>query len=139
MKLKYNLINIKELFNGSTSVNVIYKTTQKSIVGPEDVQPGLNIIYLTRAPNNYLNTIYSLEKANDGVQLIIIPQYDNLQYQNRADNANIQNFDNFKVYTFKYIKPEGTEGWVKSGEFHSEDGQTINSYDYINPQEGGGR
>jgi len=45
-----------------------------------------------------------------------------LQYQNRADNANIQNFDNFKVYTFKYIKPEGTKGWIKSGEFHSEDG-----------------
>jgi len=37
MKLKYNLINIKELLNGSTSVHVIYKTTQKSIVGPEDV------------------------------------------------------------------------------------------------------
>ena len=30
-------MNIKELLNGSTSVNIIYKTTEAGNIGPEDV------------------------------------------------------------------------------------------------------
>lgn len=131
MKLKYNLINIKELLNGSISVHVIFETTDLgSEIDSEDVNPGLNIIYLTGSQNQFRYSINSLGEVNDGVQLIVIPQYDNLHYTNKAQDDDIQNFDNFKVYTFKYVEPKGDTAWVKTGEFHSEDGQIINSYDY---------
>ncbi len=131
MKLRYNLINIKELLNRSTSVHMISETTDKgSSIESKDISSGLNIIRISGTSNNYLYTIQSLGKENDGVQLIIIPQYDNVQYRNNADNDKIQYFDNFKVYTFKYIEPKGVVNWFKTGEFHSEDGQIIDSYDY---------